>query len=153
MFLYYVAFQSPGNRSSSPKNSASLKHMFRGFAESGALGFDLANVSFQACFWTTTRHSLDFSKPNHNSERNACTNCLQDWVPRGWKSSLNHVLFAKAEGESSGRFHSRRFDGKAQAGFLLPKQRPHESPHLVEEKYNQPRKHHWALDLEPWITE
>lgn len=48
--LYYVAVQSPGNHSPSPKNSVSLKHMFRGFAESGASGFDLANAFFQACF-------------------------------------------------------------------------------------------------------
>lgn len=48
--LYYVALSSAGNHSPSPKNSASLKHMFRGFAELGASGFDLAKASFQACF-------------------------------------------------------------------------------------------------------
>lgn len=83
------------------------------------------------------------------------TNCLQDWVPRGWKEPLN-ILFAKdgAEGASWAGSRGGGLIAKpkwAPASFL--EQRPRKSPRLVGEKYNRPRKHQQALESEPWITE
>lgn len=75
--------------------------MFRGFAELGASGFDLAKASFQACFWTTTRHSLDFSKSNHNSGCNSCHKLSAGLGPTWLKIISKHLVCkGRAEGAS-----------------------------------------------------